>query len=72
MAGFSMEFVVRAAALMGIDLWRQYYRQIDAAMLAVAFGCMVFWVVTLRPEGRIGCWQDMAGTGRKQSSCSGN
>ncbi|HEY4362816.1 MAG TPA: hypothetical protein VGN17_17740 [Bryobacteraceae bacterium] len=53
MAGFAVDFSARALALTGIDWWRQYYRQIDAAMLAVAFGCMLFWILVMRPEGEV-------------------
>ena len=51
LAGFTVYFTVRAVGLTAMDWWRIYFQQVDAAVLAVALGCMVFWAVVMRPEG---------------------
>jgi hypothetical protein len=51
MTGFIFYFFTRWAELLAADLWPQYTRGLSAANLGVAFACMAFWVVVLRPEG---------------------
>ena len=51
LAGFTIYFLARAVGLTGMDWWRIYYYQIESALLVVAFGCMMFWAITMRPEG---------------------
>ncbi len=50
-SGFIVYFLARGIALVAFDVWRQYQGLFDGAALAVAFGCMAFWTIALRPEG---------------------
>jgi hypothetical protein len=51
MIGFIVYFIERWVALLVADVWQQYHFQADIVHLSVAFGCMMFWVIMLRPEG---------------------
>jgi hypothetical protein len=50
-AGFMLYFFTRWALLLLSDFWPQYHYQVSAALLGMAFACMAFWVVMMRPEG---------------------
>ena len=49
--GFVLYFLTRWAALVAADVWPQYHYQLSAANLGMAFACMAFWVLVMRPEG---------------------
>ena len=51
MTGFTVYFFARWANLLATDLWPQYTRGLSAANLGMAFACMAFWVLVMRPEG---------------------
>jgi hypothetical protein len=49
--GFILYFFTRWALLLLNDIWPQYHYQVSAGLLGMAFACMAFWVLMMRPEG---------------------